>query len=103
MPIIVKRAVSILFIACLYSALAQQATVTRSVVLHRDPSAKSKALEHLNEGDRLTLVDAAPDAGFYHVKTEDDQVGWVASKYVNVSTSAPLPPDGNRPAISKSV
>jgi len=38
----------------------------------------------------LTLVDAKPDSGFYHVRTEDDQVGWVFAKYVSISPpSAP--------------
>src|SRR5260370_19810213 len=74
----------ILVIACQCCAWAQLATATRNVVLHRDPSSASKALEHLVAGARLTLVDATPDSGFYHVKTEDDQVGWVSSRNVSV-------------------
>jgi len=35
------------------------------------------------------LVDASPDSGFYHVRTEDDQIGWVFSKYVTVPESVP--------------
>jgi hypothetical protein len=38
------------------------------------------------------LVDVAPDSGFYHVQTEDDQVGWIVSKYITVSESSPMPP-----------
>jgi len=46
----------------------------------------------LLEGARLTLVDAAPTRGFYHERTEDDQVGWVFAKFVNiVSPSGPTP------------
>jgi len=37
------------------------------------------------------LVDANPDSGFYHVRTEDDQVGWVLSKYVSLSPTPPSP------------
>lgn len=72
-------------------ASAQQATVNRNVILRRDPSTASPALEHLLKGDRLTLVDATADSGFYHVRTEDDQVGWVLSRYLNVSTPPTLP------------
>jgi len=45
------------------------------------------ALEHLSKGTRLTLVDALPDRGFYHVRTEDARVGWVFGKYVSISTA----------------
>jgi len=65
---------------------AQEATTARNVILRRDPTTSSPALEHLIKGTRLTLVDALPDSGFYHVKTEDDQVGWVFGKYVSIST-----------------
>ena len=74
------------------AAWAQQATVNHNVVLHRDPSSKSKTLEHLIQGDRVTLVDAAPDSGFYHVRTEDDQVGWVSTKDVALAPTAPTVP-----------
>jgi uncharacterized protein YgiM (DUF1202 family) len=67
------------------SVLAQQATASRNVILRRDPSTASPALEHLPKGARLVLVDATADGGFYHVRTEDDQVGWVLSTYVRVS------------------
>jgi hypothetical protein len=32
----------------------------------------------------VTLVDVTPDAGFYHVRTEDDQVGWVWAKFISL-------------------
>jgi uncharacterized protein YraI len=70
--------------SCLW---AQEATTTRNVILRRDPTTSSPALEHLNKGARLTLVDALPDSGFYHVRTEDDRVGWVFGKYVSISTA----------------
>jgi len=66
---------------------AQEATTNRKVILRRDPTTSSPALEHLIKGARLTVVDATPDSGFYHVKTEDDRVGWVFGKYVSISTA----------------
>src|SRR6202166_2401107 len=78
----------ILFFAfCPSRLLAQEATTNHNVILRRDPTTASPALEHLTKGARLTLVDALPDSGFYHVKTEDDRVGWIFAKYVSISTT----------------
>jgi Bacterial SH3 domain len=69
------------------SVSAQQATASRNVNLRRDPSTSSPILAHLATGSRLTLIDASADSGFYHVRTEDDQVGWVWSKFVKLTTT----------------
>lgn len=88
----------VLFFAfCPSRLLAQEATTNHNVILRRDPTTSSPALEHLTKGARLTLVDALPDSGFYHVKTEDDRVGWIFAKYVSISTiqtpaTPPAPP-----------
>src|SRR5438309_338229 len=79
-----------------FSVFAQTATTNGNVVLRRDPSTGSVALAHLSMGARLTLVDAAPDSGFYHVRTEDEQVGWISTKFVIVSPS-PTPPTPTPP------
>ena len=84
----------VVLVACPSWVWAQQATANRNVILRRDPSTQSPALEHLLKGARLALVDASPASGFYHVRTEDDQVGWVLSKYVNVLEG---PPSGTLP------
>jgi len=68
---------------------AQQATINRNVILRRDPSTTSPVLARLHTGARITLVDLNPDSGFYHVRTEDDQVGWVFTKAVTVSKAPP--------------
>jgi uncharacterized protein YraI len=73
-------------------ALAQQGSASHSVILRRDPSTSSPALAHLQQGARVTLVDANPDSGFYHVRTEDDQVGWVFSKYITLSLAPAVAP-----------
>lgn len=71
---------------------AQEATTNHNVILRRDPSTSSPALEHLLKDVRLTLVDATPTNNFYHVRTEDDQVGWVYANFVTVSPAPPAPP-----------
>jgi hypothetical protein len=70
---------------------AQLASVSRNVPLHRDASTKSPAVEHLRKGERLMLVETAPKNGLYHVRTEDEQVGWVWSRYVSLSKSPHTP------------
>ena len=81
---------ALLLIACPSSLLAQLATVNRNVPLHRDASTASPAIEHLPKGTRLMLVDAAAQGGLYHVRTEDEQVGWVWSKFIDVSQVPPV-------------
>ncbi len=73
-----------------HSASAQQATANRTVNLRRDPSTSSPILARLATGSRLTLVDATTASGFDHVRTEDDQVGWICSKFVTVSSNPSL-------------
>ena len=78
----------VLFIAfCPSGLLAQEAATNHNVILRRDPTTSSPALAHLSKGARLTLVDTLPDSGFYHVKTEDDRVGWIFTRYVSISTA----------------
>jgi len=92
----------ILFSAfCPTRLLAQEATTNHNVILRRDPTTSSPALEHLTKGARLTLVDALPDSGFYHVKTEDDRVGWIFAKYVSISITH-TPPTPTTPVTPPS-
>jgi uncharacterized protein YgiM (DUF1202 family) len=73
-------------------ALAQQAATDRSANLRRDPSTRSPVLTVLQRGARLTLVDASEDSGFYHVRTEDDQVGWIYARLITVSPAPAVLP-----------
>jgi len=102
MNITFGRAAMLIFsFACPCLTWAQLGTVSHDAALHRDPSTRSKTLEHLVAGTRVTLVDAIPDSGFYHVKTEDDQVGWIVSKYITVTEpstpTTPVTPDTPQP------
>ena len=68
-------------------AFAQEATTNRNANLRRDPSTTSPALGVLPKGSRVTLVDASEDSGYYHVRTEDDEVGWIYAKLLEVSAA----------------
>ena len=78
-----RVALAALFALALASCLsAQEAVTNHNVILRRDPSTSSPALDHLTKGTRLTLVDATTTNNFYHVRTEDDQVGWTYANCV---------------------
>jgi hypothetical protein len=92
-----KRSVVRALVPALLSLLpmlvaAQEATTNRSANLRRDPSTGSPILVLLHKDARLTLVDASADSGFYHVRTEDDQVGWVYAALVTISPAPPPQP-----------
>jgi hypothetical protein len=91
----------LLLLACPPLLSAQQATVNRNANLRRDPTISSPMVEHLPKGARLDLVDENPDGGFYHVRTEEDQVGWVTAKALTISKTplalSSAPPPGSLP------
>lgn len=73
-------------------APGQEATTNRNANLRRDPSTGSPIVILLHQGARLTLVDATEDGGFYHVRTEDDQVGWVYDRLLTISPTPAVAP-----------
>jgi hypothetical protein len=77
---------ALLFLAAQSLVFAQNATTNHSVRLRRDPSTASPVIENLPKLARLVLVDTKTDGGFYHVRTEDEQVGWVWSRFVDLAT-----------------
>lgn len=93
-----RAAVAALFLFSLAGSLrAQEGNTNRNVILRRDPSTASPALAHLSKGSRVALVDETPDSGFYHVRTEDDQVGWIYAKYVKLTPVPPAAPSSLLP------
>lgn len=94
MRITLRRAAMLILLLglCPSFTWAQNATTKRAVVLRRDPSKSAPIIAHLAKGDRLVLVQMTEDSGFYQVRTEHDQVGWVASNYLNIEPVTPVPP-----------
>jgi hypothetical protein len=84
------RAMNLLLVSALLLTVfvsvssAQDAIVKRDVNLRSDPSTTSPPLKLLNPGTKLTLLDAAPQNGYYHAKSEDGEEGWVWSKNVGL-------------------
>ena len=77
------------------SVQAQEATATKNLSLYRSPSKSGVVIDHVAKGDRLMVVRAKAYRGFYHVKTEQDVIGWVLAGGVSVSpvpVKTPAPP-----------
>lgn len=79
-------------VACASCVWAQEATAKRNLVVRRDPLRSSPAIDHVVKDDRLTLIQANADNGYYHVTTEHDVIGWVLASGVTVSQAPPTPP-----------
>lgn len=73
------------------SAFANNAVVKRSVNLRSDPSANKPAITLLRPPDEVELIETEPSNGYYHVRTEDGQEGWVWGKNIQlVETTSPV-------------
>jgi hypothetical protein len=79
---------------------AQLGTLNRNAPLHSDASKSSPTVEHLEKGERVMLLATTPRAGYYHVRTEDEEVGWVWSKFVDISQSPHAPGQPTIPEVT---
>jgi uncharacterized protein YgiM (DUF1202 family) len=103
MPSALKRIVTwtLFLLMCPSYLAAQQATVKRNVNLRSDPSTTNTSVELLQAGMALTLLDSAPQNGYFHVKAADGQEGWVWSNNITIhptSATAQAMPLANSPA-----
>jgi hypothetical protein len=73
---------SFLLVMSLCPALAQEGTVRQHVYLRSDPSTTNPPIGTLRKGTTVTLLEAAPKEGFYHVKTMRGKEGWVGARYL---------------------
>lgn len=70
-------------------AAAQTAKVTHNVNLRPDPSSEYPATRLPTTSEpALTLLDPAPESGYYHVKTSNGEEGYVDGLYVSLKISA---------------
>src|SRR6266536_950807 len=80
------RAVIIIVLALTWRATAasgQTVTVVHNVNLRPDPSSEYTPIRLLAPSEPpLTLLDAAPESGYYHVRTSSGEEGYVWSRYV---------------------
>jgi len=58
-------------------SLATEGALTRNANLRRDPSTASPPLRRLAPPDEVEVIDPKPVNGYYHVRDEDNEQGWV--------------------------
>ena len=93
-----------LVVLCSAAARADQATITHDVNLRRDPSSVHKPIRLLTPDDAIELIDTSPLNGYYHVRTDQGEEGWVWSHGVHISHDTgqpnpnPTPPSPNPPS-----
>ncbi|MFI4942801.1 MAG: SH3 domain-containing protein, partial [Burkholderiales bacterium] len=64
----------------------------RNTNLRRDPSASQPAIRLMPPGEELGIIDAAPTANYYHVRTSVPEEGWAYQPYIDVVQVTPPPP-----------
>jgi uncharacterized protein YgiM (DUF1202 family) len=82
----------VVFLGTLSLAAVQEATVKRNVNLRSDPSTDNPAIELLQANSTVTLLGPAPQNGYYHVKAEDGQQGWVWGRNISLAAETGEPP-----------
>ncbi len=81
-----------------WPALADEAAVTRNANLRRDPSTARPPIRRLAPPDEVEIIDPTPTNGYYHVRDEDKEEGWVWGGSIPASRIAlserwrPIPP-----------
>src|SRR2546421_12449309 len=84
------------------AASGQTVTLPRNVNLRADPSLESPAIRLLPPSEPpLTLLEAIPQSGYYHVRTSAGEDGYVGGREVLVSAApaAPTPPVATGAAV----
>src|ERR1700693_2478959 len=84
-----------LLILCAGVASAQTAEVTHNVNLRSDPSTANPPIRLLLPPEHVQLLEASKTNGYFHVRTVQNEEGWVWSPNVHVlpvtPTAAPTP------------
>jgi hypothetical protein len=73
-----------LLLAVSTAAQQQTAVVLRNVYLRLDSSTEQAPIRKLLPGERLTILDPAPDDGYYHAATDDQEEGWVWGQNIRI-------------------
>lgn len=80
-----RAAFAALMILCGTAAgQAQEAVATTTVNVRSGYSSSSRILDHLTEGDTVSLLSATKRNGYYHVEEADGTRGWVYSRYLEL-------------------
>src|SRR5262245_43677080 len=68
----------------LWSQEPTQVQVVRNVNLRPGPSTAGKTIEVLRPPERMDLIEPGTTTGYYHVRTEEGESGWVFAQRVKL-------------------
>jgi hypothetical protein len=83
------RSLILILVVTLCFAVAHAQTrseveVTRNVNLRPDPSSHNKPIELIRPPERLELIEPEAQNGYYHVRAEEGEEGWVWRRNVHI-------------------
>src|SRR3982750_4652813 len=81
---------TLVFSFAAYSQTPAKVEVTRNVNLRTDPSTGLEPIEMLRPPDRLDLIEPGKVNGYYHVRSDDGDEGWVWGSNVRLITAEEL-------------
>ncbi len=83
-----------LLVGSVCPSLATDAAVTRRATLRRDPSTARPPIARLEPPDEVALIDQTPKNGYYHVRDEDGEEGWIWSGSLRILPATGPTPSG---------
>jgi hypothetical protein len=90
---LLKSLLIVLFASTLAAgALAAEVMVKKRATLRSDPSTERPPIAVLLPDEHVELLEPSPTAGYYHVRSEEGEEGWIYSRNVEVITETPPPP-----------
>src|SRR5215467_7664055 len=92
-------AVSALLFACTSAAFATDAIVKKHATLRQDPSTAREPKATLQAGEDVELIEAQPTQGYYHVRTNEGDEGWVYSRNLEILPETPPVPSPAPPSV----
>ncbi len=81
-----------------WPALADEAVLTRNANLRRDQSTARPPIRRLAPPDEVEIIDPTPTNGYYHVRDEDNEEGWVWGGSIRILPDAPGPTPSPAPS-----
>jgi hypothetical protein len=90
----VSLVIAVLALTCSVG-LATSAVVMRNATLRRNPSTATRPIRTLLPGDEVELISATPQNGYYNVRTEDGDEGWVYGRSITIRPEATPSVSGN--------
>src|SRR5712692_5245743 len=74
------------------SASAAEVIAKNRATVRKDPSTQHRPIAVLLPGEHVDLLEPTPTNGYYHVRTEEGDEGWVYSRNVQIVPDTPAGP-----------